>query len=354
MLVVADRPDQAAARGELLGQRRRDRGHRRRDVDRVVGRLGGMPERAVADQQRDVRGAGGGERRGRPLGQARMQLDAPDVRHEPREHRRVVARAGPDVEHALVAAQREQLAHARDHQRLGDRLPRADRQRDVVPRLLAPACGDEAVARHLADRRRAPAGRRRAGAAPRAGAPRARRRAVGYATARTRGPQLLEGSLGVARLDLHAPHRGRVDAHAESLAQRVARGVEDAVVRGEPDDRELVDAVPAQPLRQPGRVEARVAVRARVLALVDDRVDRAAVEVGVQLRALGVLHAVRRPRAALRRERAVVARVPVARGEHEVVVARGGVGVDGAGDLLAAGDRRARRPGGRSRSGSRR
>ena len=65
------------------------------------------------------------------------------------EHRGVVARAGADVEHALVARQREQLAHAGDDERLRDRLPRADRQRDVVPRLLAQARRDEAVARHV-------------------------------------------------------------------------------------------------------------------------------------------------------------------------------------------------------------
>ena len=71
--------------------------------------------------------------------------------------------------------------------------------------------------------------------------------------ARTGGPQLLERPLGVARLDVHAPHGRRVDAHGEPLAQRVAGGVEDAVVRGEADDRELVDAAPAQALREPGR-----------------------------------------------------------------------------------------------------
>ena len=100
---------------------------------------------------------------------------------------------------------------------------------------------------------RARAGRRRACAAPRAGAASGPSPGCRLRHARTGGPQLLERPLGVARLDVHAPHRRRVDAHGEPLAQRVARGVEDAVVRGEPDDRELVDAAPAQALREPGR-----------------------------------------------------------------------------------------------------
>ena len=46
---------------------------------------------------------------------------------EAREHCGVVARARPDVEHARRRARREQLAHARHHERLGDRLAAADR-----------------------------------------------------------------------------------------------------------------------------------------------------------------------------------------------------------------------------------
>src|SRR5512132_1026286 len=52
---------------------------------------------------------------------------------------------------------------------------------------------------------------------------------------RTGGPQLLERPFGVARLHLHATHGGRVDADRKALAQRVERGVLDAVVGGEAD-----------------------------------------------------------------------------------------------------------------------
>ena len=62
------------------------------------------------------------------------------------------------------------------------------------------------------------------------------------------GAQLRERAVGVARLDVDAAHRGRVDGHGEALLQRLERGVLDAVVRGEPDDRHLVDPALAQQL----------------------------------------------------------------------------------------------------------
>ena len=81
-------------------------------------------------------------------GARRVHTCAPSLRQQ----RRVVARAGADVEDALVAVQLEQLAHAGDDERLRDRLAGADRQRDVVPRLGGERLGDEQVARDVADR----------------------------------------------------------------------------------------------------------------------------------------------------------------------------------------------------------
>src|SRR5215212_9868363 len=56
---------------------------------------------------------------------------------------------------------------------------------------------------------------------------------------RARGADLLQRSPGVARLDLDAPHGGRVHHDREPLAQPLDRGLLDAVVRGEADDGQL-------------------------------------------------------------------------------------------------------------------
>src|SRR3712207_7451882 len=57
-----------------------------------------------------------------------------------------------------------------------------------------------------------------------------------------------------------------------------SRGVLDAVVRREPDHDDLVDVLGPQQVLEVGAVEARVAVAAVLLALVDHHVDRLAVE----------------------------------------------------------------------------
>ena len=75
-----------------------------------------------------------------------------DLAAELREHRRLVAGAGADVEHALAAAQRELRADARDHVRLRDRLVAADRQRGVVVGAAAQLLGHEELARHARHR----------------------------------------------------------------------------------------------------------------------------------------------------------------------------------------------------------
>src|SRR5215203_275274 len=126
------------------------------------------------------------------------------------------------------------------------------------------------------------------------------------------GPDLLERPLPVARLHLDGPHRGRVDRHAESLAQRVQRRVLHAVVGREPDDRDVVDAALAQQLLELRLLEAGVALLVLVLARVDDGVDQLLVERRMQLGARCSLDAVLGPRAALRGERAMVGRMPVA------------------------------------------
>ena len=101
------------------------------------------------------------------------------MRGQPGQQGGVVARARADVEHALAAVQLQQLEHAGDDERLGDRLLGADRQRHVLPRVVAQLGRHEGLARDRADglehalvadvasqRPQQPLGRWRASAAP--------------------------------------------------------------------------------------------------------------------------------------------------------------------------------------------
>ena len=112
----------------------------------------GQAERAVADVHVDALIPGLGEPLARPIGQLGDSLDRVHLGRELGQHRRLVAGACADVEHALVAAQPQGLADAGDHVRLRDGLATADRQGGVVvgPRTLA--CLDEQLPRNLLHR----------------------------------------------------------------------------------------------------------------------------------------------------------------------------------------------------------
>src|SRR5690349_8601366 len=116
---------------------------------------------------------------------------------------------------------------------------------------------------------------------------------------RPRGAQLREGALRVALVHLDAAHGGMVHVDAEALLERVERGVLDAVLRREPDDRHAVDVVLAQQLREVCALEPRVALGAGVGAGVEDDVDVRLVERGAELGAQGARDAVHRPWSAL-------------------------------------------------------
>ena len=194
---------------ELVRQRGAGRAARRRgDVDRVEGRVLGQPARAVADD------AASRSRRPPPRGRARpardsagVALDAPHVRGEPGEQRGVVARAGADVEHPLAAVELEQLAHARDHERLGDRLARADRQRRRCPTPRRRSARGTKRSRGTA--RIASSTRSSATCGRSCSSSRSRGSSLdgAYATVAPAAAQLVEGALGVARLDVDAADR---------------------------------------------------------------------------------------------------------------------------------------------------
>src|SRR6478735_8693345 len=98
----------------------------RGDVDGVEWRRLRQSAPSVADDERHVVDLRGLEVAQRLLRQRHVALDAPHVRAEPPEQRRVVTRAGADIEDPLVALELEQLEHPCDDERLRDRLAGAD------------------------------------------------------------------------------------------------------------------------------------------------------------------------------------------------------------------------------------
>jgi hypothetical protein len=79
-------------------------------------------------------------------GQEGDPLDRRDRRGQAREHRGLVAGAGPDLEHRLATAQLERLGHEGDDARRRDRLPVADGQRDVLVGAVPERLVDEPMA----------------------------------------------------------------------------------------------------------------------------------------------------------------------------------------------------------------
>jgi hypothetical protein len=154
LLLGPDRSDHPATLGDLVLQGLRQRiadggGH----VDHVERRLLRPPFPPVANPERDVVDAQLGQRRLRPGGQLRVALDGPHVLGQQRQERRVIARSGSDIEHAVGGPQREDLEHARDHERLRDRLTAAYRECHIRVCPISLPFGNEALARDRRDRR---------------------------------------------------------------------------------------------------------------------------------------------------------------------------------------------------------
>ncbi len=125
---VRDGGDQPALGGKLFEQRLgQSSGRSRGDVDRVVWRLLRVAFATIADDERHVFDTCGGQVFSRLLEETRVTLNAHDRSSEMGQDRSVVARTSADIEDALLAAESQRFAHVRNHQRLGDRLPCADR-----------------------------------------------------------------------------------------------------------------------------------------------------------------------------------------------------------------------------------
>ena len=98
---------------------------------RSNGALSGAPDDAVADDHLDIVKAERLQPRPRRLGKRAIALDADHLAGEPRQDRRLVARAGADLEHAMLRLHVELLGHVGDDVGLADGLAAGDRQRAI-------------------------------------------------------------------------------------------------------------------------------------------------------------------------------------------------------------------------------
>ena len=84
--------------------------------------------------------------------QRRLAFERGHVGAEPGEDRRLVARAGADLEDPVAGLDLEVLGHLGDHQRLADRLAGLDREGLVAVGVARHGVGDERLARDRAHR----------------------------------------------------------------------------------------------------------------------------------------------------------------------------------------------------------
>ena len=127
----SDRDDQPAAYRKLLDQRSRDARRPRRYENAVVGRLLRPAQRSASPRARStLRTRAGDNRSAATSASSGTRSTVIDPRRQLRQDSRLVAGAGPDLQHLLVALETKQLRHRRHHQRLRDRLPVSDREAD--------------------------------------------------------------------------------------------------------------------------------------------------------------------------------------------------------------------------------
>jgi len=145
---LAHREHEPSARLELIEQRARHVIRRRRDHDHVEGAFFGPSAIAVAAAQAHVLIAEAVEILPRALGDRGNDLDREHRARDLVEHRRLIARAGSDLEHLLAALQPARLGHERDDVGLGNGLVVPDGQRAVAIRGIAQLLRNEFVPRH--------------------------------------------------------------------------------------------------------------------------------------------------------------------------------------------------------------
>jgi len=145
---ASHRQHQPPAGLELIEERPRHVVRRRRDHDDVERALLGPATIAVADAQAHVVIAETVEAGARALGHRRYDLDGEHGARDLVENRRLIARAGADLEHALAALESRGLGHERHDVGLRDGLVVADGQGRVAIGGVAQLLRHELVARH--------------------------------------------------------------------------------------------------------------------------------------------------------------------------------------------------------------
>jgi hypothetical protein len=143
---------------QLVNQGSWDQIGRRRNHHLVERGVLGPAEIAVRDADFDVGVALSSQQLACPLGQLVDEFDAIHPAGQLGEHRRLVAPAGADFENEIVGLELEEVRHHRNHERLRDRLIKADRQwsiqvsvwldlewHELVPRHSGHCCEDPIV-----------------------------------------------------------------------------------------------------------------------------------------------------------------------------------------------------------------
>src|SRR5579862_926479 len=154
-LLLAIRPDgtdEASSHFQLLDQRVRYRERCGRNQYAVEGRMRFPAKTAVAVTKANVADPELLEPPPRTREQRLDSLDGVELGHQRREHRRLIAAAGADLEHTLRRTTfEERLGHARHDVGLRDGLAVADRQCGIFVRAASQCLVDEDMSWHVAD-----------------------------------------------------------------------------------------------------------------------------------------------------------------------------------------------------------
>src|SRR5215207_5343043 len=146
---IANGHHQPPAGGELIHERLRDVASARSSKDRVERRLVRAAARAVTLEYPDVVVAEPRHPLPRDLDELAVPLDSDDALGDAADDRRGISGARADLQHLVAGPDRGRLDHQSDDVRLGDGLPRLNRQRTVVVSPLPVLVVDELLTRHL-------------------------------------------------------------------------------------------------------------------------------------------------------------------------------------------------------------
>jgi len=148
---IADRHNQPPADFELRNQRLRNRWSTGRDEYAIVRSMRGPTKRTVETLNScvvDFQLANPSLRLARKIADA---FDCINLRRDHRQHRSLVPRACANLQHTTILVELKQLRHARNDERLRDRLIRTDRQRVIAIGTTLQCLRHEEVAWYVSD-----------------------------------------------------------------------------------------------------------------------------------------------------------------------------------------------------------